>query len=211
MGNRTFTQVPPDSTGDKLAMRNRTKGGDVILEQSVYLSEEETYIYTFAGVAPAANKSMLAIHNAAASGVTVRIHDIQMYSTGMLTAVTGVNSLLEIRRTSGTPSAGTVVAAEKFDTNNSNLPAGVTARVGGTVTDGTLLFAQVIQNDEPPLTGLPIQAFDLSIFKPLRGIKNQPFVLREGEGLHVKNVTNTIIGSYTMVAVVSVETLNADV
>jgi hypothetical protein len=211
MGNRTFVQVPPDSTGDKLAMRTRTKGADQVLEQATYIGEEETYIATAPSVAPAANKSMLAIHNAAGSGVTVRIHDVHMYSTGMLAAVSGVNSLVEIRRTSGTPSAGTVVTPEKLDTNNSNLPGQVVVRQGATVTDGNLLFSQVVTNDEPPLTGLPVYALDMSVWKPLKNIKQQPYVLREGEGVHVKNITSTVIGSYTMVVVFSVEATNADV
>jgi hypothetical protein len=133
-----------------------------------------------------------------------------MYSTGMLTAVTGVNSLIEVRRVA-TVSAGTTVTPEKFDTNNANLPAQVTVRHNGTVGDGAVLFSQVITNDEVPLTGLPIQAYDLSVFKPLKQIKSQPFVLRENEGIHVKNITNTTVGSYTMVVIFSVESANADV
>jgi hypothetical protein len=209
MGNRTFTQVPPDSTGDKLAMRSRTKGADTILEQSVYLSEEETYIAVCDAVAQATNKSMLCIFNATGSGVTVRIHDIHMYQLG-LTTQTGANARLEIRRATAV-SAGTTVTAEKFDTNNSNLPAQVTIRHNGTVTDGSLLFPLVITNDEPPLTGLAASQQDNSIWKPMKNLKNQPFVLRENEGLTVKNITNTVIGTWATVIVFSVETANADV
>ncbi len=210
MGNRTFTQVPPDSTGDKLAMRTRTKGADNVLEQAVYIGEEETYIASASGVAPATNKSMICLHNATGSGVTVRVHDIYMFKTGMLTAVTGVNSVVEVRRVTSV-SAGTTVTPEKFDTNNANLPAGVTVRHNGTVSDGNVLYSLVVQNDEVPLTGISNHIFDESVFKPMKQIKSQPFVLRESEGIHVKNVTNTTVGSYTMVVIFSVESANADV
>ena len=209
MGNRTFTQVPPDSTGDKLAMRNRTKGADTVLEQAVYIGEEETFIAVCDAVAPATNKSLACIFNATGSGVTVRIHDILLHQLGLV-AQTGVNSRLEMRRATAV-SAGTTVTAEKFDTNNANLPAGVTVRHNGTVTDGNLLYPVVITNDEPPLSGLPNYSQDKSIWKAMRGIRIQPFVLRENEGLTVKNVTNTTVGTWAVVIVFSVEAAHSDV
>jgi len=140
MGNRTFTQVPPDSTGDKLAMRNRTKGADTILEQSVYLSEEETYLAVADAVAFAANKHHLTIFNATGSGVTLRIHQIRPINLA-LTAISGVG----------------------------------------------------INN----------------IW--LNEIKNQPFVIRENEGVTVQQITSSTVGSFAWLIVFSVETANADV
>jgi hypothetical protein len=209
MGVRTFTQVPPDSTGNKLAMRTRTKGADDILEQSVYIGEEETYIGVCDAVAPAANKSLVCIFNATGSGVTVRIHDIQCFQLG-LTTQTGVNSRVEVRRATAA-TAGTTVIPEKFDTNNTNLPAGVTIRTGGTITDGSLLFPFVLTNDEPALSGTPQASQDNSIWKPFNNIKSQLFVLRENEGLHVKNITNTTVGTMSWVIIFSVETANLNV
>lgn len=209
MGNRTFTQVPPDSTGDKLAMRNRTKGADTVLEQAVYIGEEETFIAVCDAVAPATNKSLACIFNATGSGVTVRIHEVLLHQLGLV-AQTGVNARLELRRATAV-SAGTTVTAEKFDTNNANLPAGVTVRHNGTVTDGNLLYPVVITNDEPPLSGLPNYSQDKSIWKAMRGIRIQPFVLRENEGLTVKNVTNTTVGTWAVVIVFSVEAAHSDV
>jgi hypothetical protein len=209
MGNRTFTQVPPDSTGDKLAMRNRKKGADTVLEQAVYIGEEETFIAVCDAVAPATNKSLACIFNATGSGVTVRIHEVLLHQLGLV-AQTGVNARLELRRATAV-SAGTTVTAEKFDTNNANLPAGVTVRHNGTVTDGNLLYPVVITNDESPLSGLPNYSQDKSIWKAMRGIRIQPFVLRENEGLTVKNVTNTTVGTWAVVIVFSVEAAHADV
>ena len=37
--SRTFTQVPPDSTGDKLAMRSYTAGADVLHSQALDVRE----------------------------------------------------------------------------------------------------------------------------------------------------------------------------
>lgn len=208
MGNRTFTQVPPDSTGDKLAMRNRTKGADTILEQSVYLSEEETYLVMADAVAFAANKHHITLFNAAGSGVTVRIHQIRPINLS-LAAISGVGIRFDIRRVAGAPSAGTTLTPEKFDANNNNLPAGVTVRTGGTVSNGNLLFPFALNNDEIPLTGLQGNLQLKNIW--LNEIKNQPFVVREGEGITVQQITASTIGSFAWLMVFSVETANADV
>jgi hypothetical protein len=208
MGNRTFTQVPPDSTGDKLAMRNRTKGGETVLEQSVYLSEEETYSVVADAVAFAANKHHITIHNASGSGVTVRVYKILPINLS-LTAVTGVGVRFEVKKTSGTPSAGTTLTPEKFDSNNSNLPAGVTVRTNGTVTDGNLIFPIAFNNDEIPLTLLNGNNQIRNIF--FDDLKSQVFTLRETEGLTVKQLTSTTVGSFAWLIVFSVESTNADV
>lgn len=208
MGNRTFTQVPPDSTGDKLAMRNRTKGADTILEQSVYLSEEETYTAVADAVAFAANKHHITIHNATGSGVTVRIHKILPINLS-LSAVTGVGVRFEVRKTASVPSAGTVITPDKFDSSNSNLPAGITVRTNATVTDGNLLFPMALNNDEIPLTSLNTNTQMRNIFYD--DLKTQPYVLRENEGITVKQPTSTTVGSFAWLIVFSVAETNADV
>lgn len=208
MGNRTFTQVPPDSTGDKLAMRSRVKGADTVLEQGVYLSEEETYSVVADAVAFAANKHHIAIHNATGSGVTVRVHKILPINLS-LTAVTGVGVRFEIRRTASTPSAGTLLTPEKFDSSNAALPAGVTVRTGATITDGTLLYPFAMNNDEIGLTLLNTNTQIRNIFYD--DIKTQPFVLRENEGITVKQPTSTTVGSFAWLIVFSVEATSTDV
>lgn len=208
MGNRTFTQVPPDSTGDKLAMRTRTKGADNVLEQSVYIGEEETYSVLADAVAFAANKHHIAIHNATGSGVTVRIHKILPINLS-LTAVTGVGVRFEVRRTASTPSAGTALTPEKFDSSNAALPAGVTVRTGATITDGTLLYPIALNNDEIPLTLLNTNLQQRNIF--FDDIKTQPFVLRENEGITVKQPTSTTVGSFAWLIIFSVAETNSDV
>lgn len=207
MGNRTFTQVPPDSTGDKLAMRNRTKGADTILEQSVYLTEEETYTAVADAVAFAANKHHITIFNATGSGVTVRIHKILPMNLS-LAAVTGVGIRFDVRKATAA-SAGTTITPDKFDTNNSNLPAGVTVRTNGTVTNGNLLFPLALSNDEIALTGLQSNTQIRNIFYD--DIKTQPYVLRENEGLTIQQITSSTVGSFAWVVVFSVAETNADV
>lgn len=207
MGNRTFTQVPPDSTGDKLAMRNRTKGADTILEQSVYLSEEETYSAVADAVAFAANKHHITLFNATGSGVTVRVHQIRPINLS-LAAISGVGIRFDVRRATAA-SAGTTVTPEKFDTNNSNLPAGVTVRTNGTVTNGNLLYPFAMNNDEIPLTGINTNAQIKNIF--FNELKNQPFVLRENEGITVQQITSSTVGSFAWLIIFSVESTNADV
>lgn len=207
MGNRTFTQVPPDSTGDKLAMRNRTKGADTILEQSVYLSEEETYSAVADAVTFAANKHHITLFNATGSGRTVRVHQIRPINLS-LAAISGVGIRFEVRRANAA-SGGTVITPEKFDTNNENLPAGITVRTNGTVTNGNLLYPFAMNNDEIPLTALNANMQMNNIF--FNELKNQPFVLRENEGITVQQITSSTVGSYAWLIIFSVEPTNADV
>jgi hypothetical protein len=189
-------------------MRTRKKGGNDVLEQSVYLGEEETYSAVADAVAFAANKHHITIHNATGSGVTVRVHKLLPINLS-IAAVTGVGVRIEVRRTGGTPSAGTTITPEKFDTSNANLPAGVTVRTNATVTDGTLLFPFALNNDEIPLTGLQGNNQIRNIFYD--DIKTQPFVLRENEGLTVKQPTSTTVGSFAWLLVFSVEATSTDV
>ena len=207
MGNRTFTQVPPDSTGDKLAMRSRVKDGDTVLEQSVYIGEEETFSAVADAVAFATNKHHITIFNATGSGKTVRVHKILPINLS-LTAVTGVGIRFEVRKATAA-SAGTTITPEKFDSSNDNLPAGVTVRTNGTVTDGALLYPIALNNDEIPLTLLNANMQIRNIFYD--DIKTQPFVLRENEGLTVKQITASTVGSFAWLIVFSVEDTSADV
>jgi hypothetical protein len=69
----------------------------------------------------------------------------------------------------------------------------------------------VLTNDEPALSGTPQASQDNSIWKPFNNIKSQLFVLRENEGLHVKNITNTTVGTMSWVIIFSVETANLNV
>lgn len=198
----SYTQVPPDSTGDKLFMRERIRGADTVLEQAVFIGEAPTYSYWANDVAPAASKSMFAIFNAAASGVVVKIHSLRAYLL-QTAAVTGVVLRWDILKASAA-SAGTTLTAEKWDSGNAALPAGVTGRTGGTITSGNRLRGMIVSGEEHT-TALPQRTSEGIGLLPLNLLKSNPFTLREGEGLNVQNVTSSTVGTFGIECVFSVE------
>lgn len=199
----SFTQVPPDSTGDKLFMRERIRGSDTVLEQAVFVGEAPTYSAWANDIAPAASKSMLALFNAAASGVVVKIHDVRYFNL-QTAAVTGVVLRWDIYKASAA-SAGTTITPEKWDSGAAALPAGVTVRTGGTVTDGSKLAGIAVSSEEHT-TALAqgLAAAGISLF-PAGLLKTNPLTLREGEGFNVRNVTSSTVGTFGFLIVFSVE------
>lgn len=191
----SFTQVPPDSTGDKLHMVDRVKGADTVLSQVVTLEHAPTYHAWANDVAPAASKHMLTLFNAAGSGVVVEVYDLRAVLL-QIAAVTGVTLRWDILKASAS-SAGTVITPEQFDTGAAALPAGVTVRTGGTVTGGNRLSGLVVSGEEltTALTNAP-GAAGVDLLPMLKNPKAKPLVLREGQGITVQNVTSSTVGTF---------------
>jgi len=200
----SFTQVPPDSTGDKLHMRSRVRGADTVLQQSVFLSHGETWSGLADAVAFAANKFHISILNAAGSGKCVTIHDLRWVNLS-IAAVTGVGIRFDVKKITA-HSGGTALTPDAWDTINAALPAQVTLRTGATsVTEGNLLFPFTANNDENPLTGLNPQMMGNSILPGIADPKSGALVLREGQGLCVKQITSSTIGSWAWILQFSIE------
>jgi hypothetical protein len=189
----TFTQVPPNSTGNKLQMRSRLRGSDTVLQQAVYLDHAETWSAVADASAFAGSKHHISLYNAASSGVTLQIIELRWINLA-LTTVTGVGIRFDVRRFASAHSAGTLITPEAFDTANAALPAGVTVRTGATITTGNLIFPFALNNDEVPLTGLQNQILAQNIMPNHVGAGN--FVLREGQGLTVQQITASVVGSF---------------
>lgn len=190
----TFTQVPPDSNGDKLHMRERVRGVDTVLQQAIFLAHGQTWSTVADAVAFAQNKHHISILNAAGSGKCLTIHDLRWVNLS-LTAVTGVGIRWDVKKITA-HSGGTALTAEAWDTLNDTLPAGITVRTGATsVTEGNLLFPFTSHNDEIPLTGLNAQQLGNSILPGMGDVKSGALVFREGQGMTVKQITNSVVGS----------------
>jgi hypothetical protein len=199
MAANTITQIPPDSTGDKLQMMSRQEGADTVLLQGVHLDNAQNPHYlafadSTAVGAFAQNKQHINLYNAADSGKLVTIHDIR-YVNLQLTAATGVGVRFNIIRIT-THSGGTSVTPEKMDTNNPNLPAGITVRAASTVTEGAILWAVAMNNDEIPLTGNHQNFRGSSILPSIADPRAGKLTLREGEGITVKQITSTTVGTW---------------
>jgi hypothetical protein len=190
----SYTQVPPDSTGDKLHMVERVKGADTVLSQVVTLEHAPTYLAWANDVAPAASKHMLTLFNASGSGVIVEVYDLRAYLL-QIAAVTGVTLRWDILKASAA-SAGTTITPEQFDSGAAALPAQVTVRTGGTVTGGNRLGGLIVSGEEHT-TALPQRTAEgIALMPMLYNAKGKPLVLREGQGLTVQNVTSSTVGTF---------------
>jgi len=203
----SFTQVPPDSTGNKMRTRARVIGANTVHEQAVFTGSNPTYYALADAVAFAANKHMISIYNAAGTNTLIVLK--KLYLINLQTAtVTGVALRQDVKRFSAVHSAGTVVTPVSCDSANPALPAGVTVRTGATLTDVTLLFPLTFANDEIGATqAFPSVQLQAGINWLPEGSEVQEIRLREGEGVTVKNITSTTVGSFAYMFVFTAEDL----
>jgi hypothetical protein len=203
--SRTFTQVPPDSTGDKLAMRSYVAGADTLHSQGVHFDGLPSYRVFADSIVPGANKYHIYLRNDAASGQTV-------YLTGLLalnlnvTAVTGVINRFDFRRVTGTPTltALTPYAFNSADPALAAVTAGHTVTAG--MTDGAIILPMVLSSEEqtavPANTGMFLHHMNML---PALNPYGRPLALRPGEAVAVKQSGAGAVGSLSWIIDFSVE------
>lgn len=154
-------------------------------------------------VAFAANKHHISIFNAAGSGKVVKVKKV--FATNLqITAVTGAVVRFDIKRTTA-QSAGTAITPVTMDSTNAAL-SGVTVATGATITEGALLFPWITVSEEQPATSaLSINLFQQATNLILEGNEVQEPVLRPGEGLTIKQITSTAVGSHAWLIAFTVE------
>jgi len=201
----SFTQLKPNSTGNKVRERETTIGADNVRSQAVYQTAPFTYTVVAESCAFANSKQHISVFNGSGSGKIVRIIKLYMINAVDGTAISGAALRMNVRLITAC-SGGTDLTAHKHDSDNPDLPAQVLLKTNATVTESSLLFPLTIANDEPLLT-----AGDLSTqlraginWQP-DGAEVQDFVLREGQGYTVRQVTNSAVGAYHWFIVFSVE------
>lgn len=200
----SFTQVPPNSTGNKLRTRSRVIGVDTVHEQAVFQGALPTYYALADNVAFAASKHHISVMNAAGSGVVVAVRKIYPINV-QLGTVTGVAVRMDVKRATA-HSAGTDITTVKADTDSPNLPAQVTVKTNGTVTESSLLYPLVLINEEisAAQTGLTSILAAATNWQP-EGNEVQELRLREGEGLTIKQITSSTVGSHAWLVVFTVD------
>jgi len=163
-----------------------------------------TYSAYVDAAAFAANKHFLSILNTEAVSV-VKLHKLFLINL-QIAAVTGVMVRFEVRRATA-HSGGSLVTPEAFDSANPSVPAGVTVRTAAaSVTEGALLFSHAINNDEVGATGaFPMPQFLAGLNLLPESGRLQEFTLRQNQGLTVKMVTSTTIGSFGVLCVFTIE------
>jgi hypothetical protein len=202
---RTFTQVPPDSTGDKLAMRSYTAGADVLHSQGVYFDGLPTFRLMTEAIVPAANKYHLVLRNSTGSAQTVYLLGLYCINDNV-TAVTGVINQYRALRVTGTPTltAVTPAAYNSDDPALANVVAGHTATAG--LTDSTNISRFVVSSEEmtavPTNTGMHLQ--HLNLLPPLHS-HMRPWALRPDQGFAVKQIGAGTVGALTWILDFSVE------
>lgn len=199
----SFTQVPPNSTGNKMRTRSRVIGSNTVHEQAIFQGALPTYYALADAVGFAANKHMISLYNASGSGKLVVLKKLCLVNLQLAT-VTGVAVRQNFSRFSAVHSAGTLITPTSNDSLNPAIPAGITVRTGATLTAGSLLFPLTFANDEVGAT----QAFPSVLLQWLpEGNEVQEVRLREGEGVTVQNITSTVIGSFAYMFVFTLDDL----
>lgn len=170
--------------------------------------ELATFSVFSSAVAIANNKSMLSILNASGSGVVVKLREVKIVNA-QNTAVTGVVAQFNLLRMTG-HSAGTSLTALPMDSQDS-ISGSVTLRTGGTITgeSSNIINSIKYSSDEWGVGAQDVESGDhiMQVFGNLIEQKPgcKPLTLREGEGLTIKQVTNSSIGSFDLILVFTQE------
>ena len=199
----TFIQLPPDSTGKKLRTRDRVIGANTVHEQAVYQSSLPTFYALADNVAFAANKHHIALMNAAGSGKVVSIRKL-FHINLALTAITGVAIRFDVKRATAV-SAGTAITPVSCDSDDT-LPSGITVATGATVTEGALLYPVTTQNDEITAANTAVANYlAMMINLQPEGPEIKELRLRPGEGMTVKQITSSTVGTFGWLVVFTVD------
>lgn len=191
----TFTAVPPDSTGDKLAMRSYTRGADVLHSQGVHFDALPTYGLLCEGTTLAANAYHAYLRNDTGSNQTLWLLGLYLINV-QVAAVTGGVARFDFRRVTGTP-VQTPVTPFAFNTADPAL-ANVTAgrAVTSGLTDAQILRPIVVSSEEHTASVANVQQIvDTLNFLPLAHPHMRPTALRPGEAVALRQVTSVTAGS----------------
>ena len=165
----------------------------------------ETYRAVYPAVVFGNLKSMAGILNGVGSAKIVRIVRAWILNN-QTAAVTGVLVNLEWRLITAL-SGGTTITPRKMDTNNANVNGNIVIAHGGTATDDAAKILKKLQwsNDEPVVSAATIDEWEclvpLGLFwdAGYRDTNIQRLTLREGQGVHLKCATSTVVGNCDVV------------
>ena len=165
-------------------------------------SEPATFSCVFDRIAPAANKYLATMFNTSATRKVV-VHSVYVFNWN-LTAVTGVILQGELWRLTAR-TAGTGVTAVARDTADT-LSSGIACDTGSTsVTDSSLLRRLVYSAEEAKIGALTLESVTSTAdpwalaYKKEAGQKG--ITLRQNQGLTVKNITSSTVGTVSVVVI----------
>lgn len=157
-------------------------------------------------VAPAANKSMISIANTSSTKIC-KIRSIYLTNI-QTTAVTGVMLNFELRRITS-HSAGTALTPLQYDTGFT-LDAGITARTGSTVAgEAGIIRRWVWSSDEHRVGSQDVESNDYANMALIPLFQQEkysgPLVLRQNQGITLKQTISSTVGSWDINVIFSEE------
>lgn len=185
-----------DSGGTELLGR-RTDSGSI----PSTIAESPTFGLLSLTTAIGNGKSMISLLNGSGSGASIRIKSIKIINV-QTTAVTGVIAQFQLLRFTG-HSAGTSLTPLPYHTSDS-LNGSITAMTGGTITGEAAnpLKRWYWSSDEWGTGTLDQEGLDHAFQTLLVHYEHKlgmrPITIVAGEGIHIKQITNSIVGSYDL-------------
>jgi hypothetical protein len=166
----------------------------------------ETFMAYAPSVAPAQNKSMISITNTSATKIA-KIRAIYL-TNPQTTAVNGAVLNFELRRIVS-HSAGTSLTPIEYDTSIT-LDSGITARTGSTVvTEGGIIRRWVYSSDDHGVGANDVESFDYTINSTIPIFQQEkysgPLVLRQNQGITLKQTISSTVGVWDINVIFSQE------
>lgn len=156
--------------------------------------ELPTYVFGTGGTsAGPLNTDLFDLFNATGSNKILRLSNMYVYNAPSA-AITGNVVTVECYKTSTVGTGGTVLSSTKLDSNDSNLPSQVTARLkptGGAASSTGVVFGTSIYTEETANTVGQSKLYENPGFN-----NSKRFTLRENEGIKAR------IGPLTGVGVI---------
>jgi hypothetical protein len=193
--SESYIQLPPDSTGKKVrAIYIPTLGTYMEVQASKDIeTANPVYVAAVSASAVAASKHHLTLWNGSTQRVRVLGISASCHTT---TTVTGFIMQYLVYRASAV-SSGTALEIGKLDPDDPDLPTGIAAYTGATVTT----------------TGPPLAIFTLNPEET--GAQNwiyftppEPIVIKPGTGLTIQQYATAGVGLFNAVIYFSVEVIN---
>jgi hypothetical protein len=209
LGQKTMANsVPVVIASDQTVIPISDNGGSLTIDGTVAISNSvsPTERATFSAIAEAIDiangKSMISLLNDSGSGVTIKITKMYLINT-RTTATTGVIAEFQLRRFTG-HSGGTLITTDAYDTNDV-LNGSVTVRTGATIAgEVTRDLRRWLWSSDEWGTGSTDVESDDHVNQSLvpsfeQSMICKPLVLNSGQGLHIRQNTNSNNGTFDLV------------
>ena len=197
---QSYTQVPPNSTGNKIDTFEFVKGSDTVQRQQIDIGTYPTFYAVFNRIVPAANKYMATLFNTSATQKVIVTHIWRL--NWQVAGVTGVLLEQYLARITARTAGGaiTIFADDTADT----LSAGISADTLSTsVTEDHIItrFFSTSEEAAAAATGFALNLMSLEdtqlIYQRREGQRG--LTLRQNQGITIRNVSSSTIGSVSYI------------